>query len=105
MSVVISLVWDQLMPTTTKRNRVQKIDEAKEIIASLEAEQEMRLATPRAALHDAGKTIGHDRVFFEHMEKAMGRTAGLAVEGGYDEVAADASELVTDLQENALNGE
>jgi hypothetical protein len=93
------------MPGITTRRRVQKIDEAKEIIAELEAKKEMRLSAPRGALHKAGNYIDSDRTYFERMEDAMGRTAGLAVEGGYDEVAADASQLVTDLQENVLNGE
>ena len=93
------------MPEISTRKRVQKIDEAKEIIADLEAEKGMQLSSPRGALHDAGTYIESDRMFFEQMEIAMGRTAGLAVEGGFDEVAADASQLVTDLQENVLNGE
>ena len=93
------------MPGITTRKRVQKIDEAKEIIADLEAKKEMRLSSPRGRLHDAGSYINNDRIFFKQMEDAMGRTAGLAVEGGYDEVAADASQLVTDLQENVLNDE
>lgn len=93
------------MPEITTRKRVQKIDEAKEIIADLEAEKGMQLSSPRGPLYDAGRYIESDRVFFEQMEIAMGRTVGLAVEGGFDEVAADASQLVTDLQENVLNGE
>jgi hypothetical protein len=34
------------------------------------------------------------------MEKAMGQTAGLAIEGGYDDVASKASQLIADLQES-----
>lgn len=93
------------MPEITTRRRVQKIDEAKEIIVKLEDKKEIPLSSPRGALQDAGSYINNDRIFFKKIEDAMGRTAGLAVEGGYDEVATDASQLVTDLQEKVLNGE
>jgi len=93
------------MPETTTRKRVQKIDQAKEIIADLEAKKDMRLSSPRGTLQEAGSYIVRDRVYFGKMEDAMGETAGLAVEGGFDDVVADASQLITDLQENVLNGQ
>lgn len=93
------------MPEVTTRKRVQKINEAKEIVAALEAKMEMQLSDPRWTLREAGDCVGNDRIYYERIEGAMGRTAGLAIEYGYDEIAADASQLVTDVQENDLNSD
>ncbi|WP_254809737.1 hypothetical protein [Natronosalvus amylolyticus] len=56
---------------TARTNRVQKINEAKEIIAELEERKGLRLADPRGALLDAGNYIDSDRVYLEKIEKAM----------------------------------
>lgn len=93
------------MVATTTRKRVQKINQAKEIIAELESKKDMRLSGPRGALLDAGSYVDDDQIYFEMMEAAMGRTAGLAIEGGYDEVASVASQLVTEIQETVLDDE
>ncbi|WP_340099385.1 hypothetical protein [Salinibaculum salinum] len=93
------------MTNVTTRKRVQKIEKAKEIIAELEAQKGMDLSMPRACLYDASKHIGSDRTYFKHMEDAIGRTAGFAIEGGYDDIASDASQLITDIQENVLDDE
>jgi len=93
------------MAAQTTRERVQKINQAKEIIAELESKTDIRLSGPRGALHNAGCYVDNDSLYFGRIEDAMGQTAGLAIEGGYDEVASDASQLVTDIQENVLDDE
>ena len=88
------------MQQTNASVRVQKLDEAKEIIAELEEQKGMGLGGPRGALFRAGGTMDSGQAYRGHMEKAMGQTAGLAIEGGYDDVASKASQLIASLQES-----
>lgn len=88
------------MQQTNASVRVQKLDEAKEIIAELEEQKRMELSGPRGELFHAGETVDSAQVYRGHIEKAMGQTAGLAIEGGYDDVASKAAQLIADLQEN-----
>ena len=91
------------MQETNASVRVQKLDEAKEIIAELEEQKGMELSGPRGALFRAGRTVESVQPYMRHMEEAMGQTAGLAIEGGYDDVASNAAQLITDLQESQSN--
>lgn len=91
------------MQQTNASVRVQKLDEAKEIIAELEEQKGMELGGPRGALFRAGGAVGSVQAYIGHMEKAMGQTAGLAIEGGYDDVASNAAQLIADLQESQSN--
>jgi len=60
----------------------------------------MELGGPRGALFRAGGTVDSGQAYRGHMEKAMGQTAGLAIEAGYDDVASKAAQLIADLQES-----
>jgi len=72
----------------------------KEIIAELEEQKGMELGGPRGALFRAGGTVDSGHAYRGHLEKAMGETAGLAIEGGYDDVASKAAHLIANLQES-----
>jgi len=83
--------------------RVQKLDEAKEIIAEFESHEDTQLVGARDALFEASRRIKYDGNFFENVERAMGITAGIAINAGYDEIASDASQLIEELEEELLN--
>jgi len=91
------------MQETNASVRVQKLDEAKEVIVELEEQKGMELGGSRGALFRAGGTVDSGQAYRGHMEKAMGQTAGLAIEGGYDDVASKAAQLIRDLQESQPN--
>lgn len=81
--------------TTTTTKRVQQIDEAKEVIAELEDRKGMKLSGPRGALLSAAETIDYDQMYDENFGKAMATTAGLAIEAGHDDLAAEAANLAS----------
>jgi len=91
------------MQETNASVRVQKLDEAKDIIVELEEQKGMELGGPRGALFRAGGTVDSGQAYVGHMEKAMGQTAGLAIEGGYDYVASEAAQIIRDLQASQAN--
>jgi len=92
----------QSIPTN---ERIQKLDEAKEIVVELEEKKEYRLSRQRNKLWNAGAAVDSDKVFLSCLEGAMAETAGLAIEGGYDGLASAAADLVADLHGNQSNNE
>ena len=63
----------------------------------------MESGGPRDALFRVGGTVDSGQAYRWHMEKAIGQTAGFAIEGGYDDVASKAAQLIADLQESQSN--
>ncbi|MDL0126834.1 hypothetical protein [Halobacterium salinarum] len=76
---------------------MQKLDEAKELLVRLEDEKGMQLGGPRGTLMRAGQTVS-SAAFVDNMQKAAGQIAGLAIEGGHDEIASDVAALIDELQ-------
>jgi hypothetical protein len=91
------------MQQTNASVRVQKLDEAKEVIAELEEQKGMELIGPRGALFRAGGTVDSGQAYRGHMEKAIGQTAGLAIEGGYDHIASEAAQIIRNPQASQAN--
>ena len=89
------------MTTTTTCERVQQIDEAKEIITKLEEKKEMRLGGPRGALLRAAEAIDYEQGYNESLGKALAQTAGLAIEAGYDDLAGKAADLASTVGDNS----
>jgi hypothetical protein len=92
------------MTANNETSRIAKLDEAKELLARLEDEKDMQLGGPRGTLMRAGQTASIESAYMDHMQKAAGQIAGLAIEGGYDEIASDIAALIDDL-EAASRGE
>ncbi|AFZ73783.1 hypothetical protein [Natronobacterium gregoryi] len=80
-------------------DRAKKIDESKEIITEVEDEIGVQLTESRRALQVAGSSITVDSLYVEQMVQAMAEAAGYAIESGHDDLAADAIQNVTDLEE------
>lgn len=81
-------------------NRVRTLDEAKEIVVELEERKGIQLSGPRGSLWSASECIDYDQAYVNYVEVAMGRTAGLAIEAGHDDIATKATQLITELQES-----
>jgi len=79
---------------TNQSNRVRQLNQAKDVIADLEAELDAKMGRARSQLRTASSSINNDHVYYDHLERAMGRIAGTAIEYGHDNVAAAAAEVV-----------
>jgi 16S rRNA G527 N7-methylase RsmG len=85
------------MTANNETGRIAKLDEAKELLARLEDEKDMKLGGPRGALMRAGQSVSVESAYMNHMQKAGGQITGLAIEGGYDEIASDVAALIEEL--------
>lgn len=86
------------MTVKNETSRIAKLDEAKQLLARLEDEKDMQLGGPRGTLMRAGQAASAESAYMDHMQKAAGQIAGLAIEGGYDEIASDVAALIDDLE-------
>ena len=87
------------MATQTTSNRIQQLDQAKSVIADLETELDSELSEARNFLCYASEWLSNDSIYNDYLEKAMGRIAGKAIRTGHDDIAADAADLVDDLED------
>lgn len=54
----------------------------------------------RASLLEASVSLDDEERFFKFMERSMGGIAGRAIGRGYDDLASEAAQLITELQED-----
>lgn len=92
------------MTVKNTATRIEKLDEAKELLARLEDEKDMKLGGPRGALMRAGQSVSVESAYMNHMQKAAGQITGLAIEGGYDEIASDVAALIDELEAASRGG-
>lgn len=86
-------------------NRAKKIEESREIITEVEDVIGRPLTDGRFALRVAGKNITSDSLYVEEVVKAMSEAAAHAIESGHDELASEAIQSVTELEEVASEDE
>lgn len=79
---------------TNQTNRVQQLNQAKNVISDLEAELDSEMVQPRSRLGSASEWIRNDELYFQYLEEAMGRIAGTAIRTGHDDIATAAAELM-----------
>lgn len=89
------------MATQATSNRVQQLDQAKSVIADLESELDSELSEPRNFLCQASEWVSNDSMYYDYLEKAMGRTAGIAIKYGHDDIAAVAADLMEDSEDTS----
>jgi hypothetical protein len=87
------------MTTETNVFRVQKLNEAKDIIAELEEEVDSRLLSERESLRTAGRMVSNDERYLHYMEEALGAVAGIAIRYGHDELATNATDLLSEIED------
>lgn len=87
------------MATQATSNRVQQLDQAKSVIANLEAELDSELSEARDFLCYASERISNDSMYNDYLEEAMGRAAGIAIRTGYDDIAAEAADKMDDAED------
>lgn len=78
---------------------MEKLEEAKELLAQLEDVKDVELGGARGTLMRAGESVSAQQAYMRHMQKAAGRIAGLAIEAGQDEIASEAAALIADLDD------
>lgn len=86
------------MATRTTSNRVQQLDQAKSVIAELETELDSELSEARNFLCHASEWITNDSIYNDYLEEAMGRTTGIAIRTGHDDIAAEAADLLDETE-------
>lgn len=86
------------MATQITSNRVQQLDQAKNVIADLETELDSELSEARDFLCSAGKWITNDSFYNDYLEEAMGRTVGIAIRTGHDGIATEAADILDDAE-------
>lgn len=86
-------------------NRAKKIEESREIIVKVEDQVGFKLSDPRYALSIAGKNLQSDSLYIDQMVGAMSEAAGYAIDHGHDDIASEAIQSVTELEELAANNE
>jgi hypothetical protein len=81
---------------------MRTLEQAKDVLAELEDEVDAELSGARFSLRQAGQTIDIEDTFVSHLQEAMGKVAGSAIEAGLDDIASDATEVMVELEESEL---